>query len=100
MLFISSISCSFFLSGIEKLLEVEPILPWQVHNPATGDVVASVPCMGKQETTDAISSAYDAFNCMKLHIRLDFIFLLCTITDIFLVLIKMVDCHDLVEENH
>lgn len=34
----------------------------KVHNPATGDVVASVPCMGKQETTDAISSAYDAFN--------------------------------------
>ncbi|XP_068635324.1 succinate-semialdehyde dehydrogenase, mitochondrial [Aristolochia californica] len=33
----------------------------KVHNPATGDVVASVPCMGAKETSDAISSAYDAF---------------------------------------
>ncbi|KAL5978777.1 hypothetical protein ACLOJK_029894, partial [Asimina triloba] len=35
----------------------------QVLNPATGDVVASVPCMGQKETTDAISSAYDTFYC-------------------------------------
>ncbi|XP_058072251.1 succinate-semialdehyde dehydrogenase, mitochondrial isoform X1 [Magnolia sinica] len=34
----------------------------KVHNPATGDVIANVPCMGRKETTDAISSAYDAFN--------------------------------------
>ncbi|XP_077244392.1 aldehyde dehydrogenase 5F1 isoform X2 [Tasmannia lanceolata] len=34
----------------------------KVHNPATGDVIASVPCMGRRETTDAISSAYDTFN--------------------------------------
>ncbi|KAH7654580.1 Succinate semialdehyde dehydrogenase protein [Dioscorea alata] len=34
----------------------------QVQNPATGDVIASVPCMGERETSDAISSAYEAFN--------------------------------------
>ncbi|KAJ4981187.1 hypothetical protein NE237_032024 [Protea cynaroides] len=34
----------------------------KVHNPATGDVIANVPCMGKRETSDAISSAYDAFS--------------------------------------
>lgn len=33
----------------------------KVHNPATGDVIASISCMGKGETTDAISSAYDTF---------------------------------------
>ncbi|KAI8553218.1 hypothetical protein RHMOL_Rhmol06G0327100 [Rhododendron molle] len=33
----------------------------KVHNPATGEVIANVPCMGGKETNDAISSAYDAF---------------------------------------
>jgi succinate-semialdehyde dehydrogenase len=33
----------------------------EVHNPATGEVIANVPCMGGKETNDAISSAYDAF---------------------------------------
>ncbi|KAJ9673123.1 hypothetical protein PVL29_026413 [Vitis rotundifolia] len=32
-----------------------------VHNPATGDVLVNVPCMGGQETNDAISVAYEAF---------------------------------------
>ncbi|CAK9179669.1 unnamed protein product [Ilex paraguariensis] len=32
-----------------------------VHNPATGDVVANIPCMGGRETNDAIGSAYNAF---------------------------------------
>ncbi|URD74607.1 dehydrogenase [Musa troglodytarum] len=30
----------------------------QVHNPATGDVITSVACIGRDEATDAISSAY------------------------------------------
>ncbi|XP_010645095.1 succinate-semialdehyde dehydrogenase, mitochondrial isoform X1 [Vitis vinifera] len=34
----------------------------QVHNPATGEVIADVPCMGQPETNDAISSAYEMFN--------------------------------------
>ncbi|WOL03355.1 succinate-semialdehyde dehydrogenase, mitochondrial [Canna indica] len=34
----------------------------QVQNPATGDVIASVPYMGQNETIDAISSAYSAFS--------------------------------------
>ncbi|KAK9266679.1 hypothetical protein L1049_005515 [Liquidambar formosana] len=34
----------------------------EVYNPATGEVVANVPCMGGRETNDAISSAYDAFH--------------------------------------
>ncbi|OAY26447.1 hypothetical protein MANES_16G048100v8 [Manihot esculenta] len=33
----------------------------QVRNPATGEVIADVPCMGGKETNDAISSAHDAF---------------------------------------
>ncbi|KAK4804588.1 hypothetical protein SAY86_004405 [Trapa natans] len=33
----------------------------KVHNPATGEVITEVPCMGSNETKDAISSAYDAF---------------------------------------
>ncbi|KAG9453183.1 hypothetical protein H6P81_006087 [Aristolochia fimbriata] len=33
----------------------------KVHNPATGGVIASVPCMGAKETSDAISSAHEAF---------------------------------------
>ncbi|KAI3695215.1 hypothetical protein L1987_78207 [Smallanthus sonchifolius] len=32
----------------------------QVNNPASGEVIASVACMGEKETKDAISSAYDA----------------------------------------
>uniref|UniRef100_A0A6N2NBM8 Succinate-semialdehyde dehydrogenase, mitochondrial n=1 Tax=Salix viminalis TaxID=40686 RepID=A0A6N2NBM8_SALVM len=39
----------------------------KVLNPATGEVIANVPCMGQSETNDAISSAYDAFRCKKLH---------------------------------
>ncbi|KAL5811534.1 hypothetical protein ACOSQ3_028272 [Xanthoceras sorbifolium] len=34
----------------------------EVHNPATGEVLADVSCMGQKETNDAISSAYDTFN--------------------------------------
>ncbi|XP_037491477.1 succinate-semialdehyde dehydrogenase, mitochondrial [Jatropha curcas] len=34
----------------------------QVYNPATGDVIADVPCMGGKETSDAIASANDAFH--------------------------------------
>ncbi|KAJ1703347.1 hypothetical protein LUZ63_003126 [Rhynchospora breviuscula] len=34
----------------------------EVQNPATGDVIASVPCMGSKETTDAISSAYSTYS--------------------------------------
>ncbi|KAF3448800.1 hypothetical protein FNV43_RR09513 [Rhamnella rubrinervis] len=34
----------------------------EVFNPATGEVIANVPCMGHKETSDAISSAHDAFN--------------------------------------
>ncbi|KAK9070613.1 hypothetical protein SSX86_011015 [Deinandra increscens subsp. villosa] len=34
---------------------------FQVNNPATGDVIASVACMGEKEAKDAISSAYHAF---------------------------------------
>ncbi|XP_050227145.1 succinate-semialdehyde dehydrogenase, mitochondrial isoform X2 [Mercurialis annua] len=33
----------------------------QVHNPATGEVIGHVPCMGRKETEDAISSAHLAF---------------------------------------
>ncbi|KAJ0478306.1 putative succinate-semialdehyde dehydrogenase (NAD(+)) [Helianthus annuus] len=33
----------------------------EVHNPANGQVIASVACMGDKETKDAISAAYDAF---------------------------------------
>ncbi|XP_059441416.1 succinate-semialdehyde dehydrogenase, mitochondrial isoform X2 [Corylus avellana] len=33
----------------------------KVYNPATGAVIADVPCMGGKETNDAISSAYEAF---------------------------------------
>ncbi|XP_010268381.1 PREDICTED: succinate-semialdehyde dehydrogenase, mitochondrial [Nelumbo nucifera] len=34
----------------------------KVYNPATGDVIAEVPCMSKRETNDAICSAYDTFS--------------------------------------
>ncbi|KAL7186946.1 hypothetical protein ACSBR2_028622 [Camellia fascicularis] len=33
----------------------------KVHNPANGEVLANVSCMGVRETNDAIASAYDAF---------------------------------------
>ncbi|KGN46791.1 succinate-semialdehyde dehydrogenase, mitochondrial [Cucumis sativus] len=33
----------------------------KVQNPANGEVITNVPLMGKRETDDAISSAYDAF---------------------------------------
>ncbi|XP_052206645.1 succinate-semialdehyde dehydrogenase, mitochondrial [Diospyros lotus] len=32
-----------------------------VNNPATGEVIANIPCMGAREASDAIGSAYDAF---------------------------------------
>lgn len=35
---------------------------FEVRNPATGDVIANVPKMGKKETSDAISSAYSTFS--------------------------------------
>jgi succinate-semialdehyde dehydrogenase len=34
----------------------------QVNNPATGEVIANVACMGEKETNDAIASAYGTFN--------------------------------------
>ncbi|KAI4333264.1 hypothetical protein L6164_018096 [Bauhinia variegata] len=33
----------------------------KVYNPATGEPIADIPCMGGNETNDAISSAYDAY---------------------------------------
>ena len=41
---------------------------WQVNNPASGDVIASVARMGERETKDAIGSAYDAFARMDSQI--------------------------------
>jgi succinate-semialdehyde dehydrogenase len=41
-------------------------ISWQVFNPATGEVIVDVACMGRKETNDAISSAYDAYSCMEL----------------------------------
>ncbi|GAU35836.1 hypothetical protein TSUD_56440 [Trifolium subterraneum] len=40
----------------------------KVYNPATGESITDVACMGGRETNDAISSAFDAFKCTKLHI--------------------------------
>ncbi|KAJ8761175.1 hypothetical protein K2173_001231 [Erythroxylum novogranatense] len=34
----------------------------QVNDPASGEIIAEVPCMGAKETNQAISSAYDAFH--------------------------------------
>lgn len=34
----------------------------KVFNPATGEVIVDVACMGRKETNDAISSAYDAYS--------------------------------------
>ncbi|KAI3810071.1 hypothetical protein L1987_19678 [Smallanthus sonchifolius] len=34
----------------------------EVYNPANGEVIASVACMGEREAKDAITSAYDAFS--------------------------------------
>lgn len=45
-------------------------MSWQVYNPATGEVIANVSCMGGKETKDAISSALDAFNCKNLWLNL------------------------------
>ncbi|KAK1282582.1 hypothetical protein QJS10_CPB22g00286 [Acorus calamus] len=39
-----------------------PLSIKEVQNPATGDVIANVPCMGMKETADAISSAYSTFS--------------------------------------
>jgi len=41
-------------------------MPWQVYNPATGESIVDVACMGGRETNDAISAAYAAYRCMKL----------------------------------
>ncbi|KAG5015866.1 hypothetical protein JHK85_022002 [Glycine max] len=38
----------------------------KVYNPATGESVVDVACMGGRETNDAISAAYDAYGCKKL----------------------------------
>ncbi|GER52812.1 subtilase family protein [Striga asiatica] len=35
----------------------------EVQNPATGEVITNVSCMGRRETNDAIASAHDAFLC-------------------------------------
>ncbi|KAI3680419.1 hypothetical protein L6452_35189 [Arctium lappa] len=40
----------------------------EVNNPASGDVTASVACMGERETKDAISSVYEAFRRMDLQV--------------------------------
>ncbi|WCJ28638.1 Succinate-semialdehyde dehydrogenase mitochondrial [Euphorbia peplus] len=37
----------------------------QVHNKATGEVIADVSCMGGKETNDAISSAHEAFQSWR-----------------------------------
>ncbi|XP_011628893.1 succinate-semialdehyde dehydrogenase, mitochondrial isoform X2 [Amborella trichopoda] len=34
----------------------------KVENPATGELIADIPFMGRKETTDAISAAYNAFH--------------------------------------
>ena len=39
-------------------------LSWQVNNPATGQVIADVACMGTKEANVAIASAYEAFQSM------------------------------------
>ncbi|KAG4958031.1 hypothetical protein JHK85_044411 [Glycine max] len=38
----------------------------KVYNPATGESIVDVACMGGRETNDAISAAYDAYGCKKL----------------------------------
>ncbi|KAH0876258.1 hypothetical protein HID58_073620 [Brassica napus] len=43
------------------LLASSYILSPQVNNPATGEIVADVACMGVKETNDAIASSYEAF---------------------------------------
>lgn len=40
----------------------------QVYNPASGESIADVACMGGRETNDAISSAVEAFKCTQLYI--------------------------------
>ena len=40
-------------------------MSWQVYNPGTGESIADIACMGAKETNDAISSAYEAFRCMR-----------------------------------
>ncbi|KAL6562412.1 Succinate-semialdehyde dehydrogenase, mitochondrial [Orobanche gracilis] len=37
----------------------------EINNPATGEVITNVPCMGARETSDAITSAHDAFLCKR-----------------------------------
>lgn len=39
----------------------------KVHNPATGQLIASVPCMGGMEANDAISFAFDAFKSWSMR---------------------------------
>ncbi|KAK4484950.1 hypothetical protein RD792_007555 [Penstemon davidsonii] len=38
----------------------------EVCNPATGEVITNVSCMGGKETNDAIESAHNAFVCLTL----------------------------------
>nr|XP_018678833.1 PREDICTED: succinate-semialdehyde dehydrogenase, mitochondrial-like isoform X1 [Musa acuminata subsp. malaccensis] len=52
-----------FVGG--KWIDAYDGMTLQVQNPATGDVITSVPCMGKDEVPDAISSAYSTFTSKK-----------------------------------
>ncbi|KAF3521153.1 hypothetical protein DY000_02064321 [Brassica cretica] len=47
------------LSSLKQFQHRNCIL--QVNNPATGEIVADVACMGVKETNDAIASSYEAF---------------------------------------
>jgi hypothetical protein len=56
--------------------------PSQVQNPATGQVLANVPCMGSKETFDAIASAHDTFqgnSRLQVHFTFRFEYLGLTI---------------------
>jgi len=35
----------------------------EVHNPAIGEVLENVSCVGSRETSDAIASVHSTFNC-------------------------------------
>lgn len=62
----SYISASYVLLGMLSVMLSVKIMysSWQVNNPATGEIVADVACMGVKETNDAIASSYEAFPCM------------------------------------
>ena len=65
LLMVTVYSCNLYFIVRKNLIYS---MLWQVYNPATGESIADVACMGGRETNDAISSAYDAFRCMRLHI--------------------------------